>query len=321
MKAYIQAVEQIKQDLLAEYGRIHPEIAPNDILKESPNCKVVLDNVEIAIRNSAKQKIFSQRIRGFKKSRLEEEELVPVYITTDDEDSYHDSLDSVSCSKKILYFLFILRYENFGIAERGRYSDRLHKPEIICPEKSIQIYNVKKQILNYMDEGMPTYGNIQPLVKQYLQAIHTLLTAQKQIYQCEFELNQRFIKYLKDSAQQDLFTNISKVEASTVKALIQVLTALRKRGLDIAEIKGKLKSETIEEVSSQLGQHLQNLQHETQILLEVTVFLDDIIKHLEDPRKYEESKDKKPGETEEAGLMDLIKDGFSSVFTEWLTRK
>ncbi len=203
MEAYSQTAEQIKTDLLSEYSKLHNDISADRVLRVSLNGREVIDNVEIAIRNSAKNKVFSKKVQGNKKSKLDEEDILQFYITTEDEESYTDGVTSIACSKNILYFLFVLRYENFGIAERRKYADALNKLERGYPNLSVTIYGIKKQLVDLMDRGDPSYITVQPLVKQYLVNIRLLLVSQLQIYRCEYNLSKTFGKYLKDSMQED----------------------------------------------------------------------------------------------------------------------
>ncbi len=322
MESYIQTAEQIKEDILAEYVKTYPGSSIDDVYG-NPDGLRVLDNIEIVLRNSAKQKIFSERVRGLKKSKLDGDEILTAYLTTEDNESYTDSLDSISCSKKICYFLFTMRYNNFGLKERSKYADILRKQENLCPAKNIEIYNIKKSLINCMHEGNPVYSKIQPLIAQYLQALRTLLDGQKKIYQCETDLIDRFNIFLKELIVSDISESRFKNDKSSLKILMQVILALEKRGLETPKIEKTLKNQSIESITIELDEHLQNLKDECDILSEVTSFLEDVILYIELSRKKEENEAKKEAmEEKESGtnLMSYVKESFSSTFADWLNK-
>ncbi|RJP26581.1 MAG: hypothetical protein C4527_14665 [Candidatus Omnitrophota bacterium] len=323
MESYVQTAVQMKEDVLSEFERSFPEIAGNDPYKAKPNVLRVLDNIEIVFRNSAKQKIFSERVRGIQKSRLDGDEILSAYLTTDDNDSYNDSLNSIGCSKKICFFLFTSRYNGFGLVERTKYTDILRKQETLCPAKNVEIYNVKKILADFMVEGNPTYANIQPLVTRYVQALRALLDSQRNIYQCEAELNEIFADCLDEFAQTGLNPDKVKLNPVSMKAMLQVFNDLRKRGLEIPEIKQNETNEPIRSICVELRDHQQNLLDECDILQDVVHFLDDVILYIEKAKQAEEraqsAKEKKEA-GEDVGAFAAFRETFSSKFNEWLNR-
>lgn len=321
MDAYTQAAEQIKMDLLSEYAKLHGGVSADKVLRSSLNGREVIDNVEIAIRNSVKNKAFSHRVRDTDKSTLDDDDIIQLYITTDDEESYNDGKTSISCSKNILYFLFVMRYENFGITERRKYADALNNLERSYPNLSVTIYGIKKQLVDLMDKGNPDYPTVQPLVKQYLINIRLLLVSQLQIYRCESNLCKIFRKYLQESIKNDFFSEKAKVNSSTVKALIKVFKALDKRGVGMPNYKKKITTETIDIVLEQIEDHLIDLKSETEVINEIAEFLERLIKYMENPaKKVESNKPAAPptnkNDKNSAGLFDSIKEGFS----DWLNK-
>ncbi|MEW6235090.1 MAG: hypothetical protein AB1656_06860 [Candidatus Omnitrophota bacterium] len=312
MERYIQAAEQIKEDVMEEFRKINPHIAPNRILKEMPNARTVMDNIEIVIRNAAKHKIFSQRVLNGKKSSLDDADLIAAYLTTSDAESYNDSLLALSCSRRTCYFLFVSRYNNFSLAERAKYIDNLLTQEKICPDKSITLFNIKKELVGMMMEGNPTYFSIQKLVHSYMEALLDLLLAQKKIYQCEYELNRLFIQYLKELLQGEF--DKDKIVTSCLKPLIHVFIGLKKRGLDIPPIKGTLKSQSVEDIVEELKGHQQNLQKEVEILSDVMDFLQETLVNI-----VESNKPKKPEEEISLSKATLsLSEKFSEKFAAWL---
>jgi len=322
MEAYIQASEQIKSDLISEYAELHEGVTPEKVLRASLNGTEVLTNVEAAIRSSAKNKFLSKRGKGLKKYKLDDDDLVQLYITTDDEETYNDGLNSISCSKNILYFLFVMRYENFGITERRKFSDSLNQCERNYPKQSINIYNNKKQMVDYMDSGDPTYKTIQPIVKQYLVNIRLFLVAQLKIYGMELSLCKTFCKYLKETMEQDFFQDKKKANSSTIKALVKLFKAMEKRGVEMPKYKKKITSETVGQVVEQLEEQLLDLKSETGVIHEVTAFIEDVVKYMEDPTKQvDPSEEKAAGaDTKSLGFIEMIKEEISSAFAEWLNK-
>jgi len=322
MEAYIQAAQQVRDDLTEMYYSSVAGASEDDLKDVKGNPRKVLDNVEIVFRNSAKQRLFSQRIRKIPKTKLEDDDLVAAYMCTDDEETYNDALNAISCCKKISYLLFTCRY-NFGIGERNKYQDSLRKQERLCPEKNIEIYNIKKQIVDLMETGPATYAAVQPLVSNMLGALNILLHSQMSIYQTEKELNQRFSEYL--SAVLDPGSSYSKAasEPATLKGIVAAFTAQRQRGMDIPEFKSSIKTDDIATVNEEIKSHVDILAVETENLQLVTQFLDVLIKYIETAaqRENREKKEAEKGHADESGFFESIKDGLSNTLQEWLNRK
>ncbi len=319
MQTYILAAEQVQSDLRSACAAQHG-IPYEEVLSLCLGAQKVLDNVEIVFRNAAKYKLFSHRVLNVEKSQLEQDGLIPAYITTEDPDSYNDSLASIGCSKRVIYFLFIMRLNDFQIKERSHYAERLSKLEELCPKKNIEIFNTKKELVNCMDQKHPTYAMVQPLMEKYLQAVRSLIEVQKNIYQCELELNRRFFHYLTHAMREGFFEQKNDQRTSNVKALLQVFEGYKKRHLEIPPIKNKLSSQILTAVEEELKMHLENLGAEVKVLDEVKLFLDDVLDYMEKPQS-EESHQETAEEEQDASFMQQLQNELSITFAQWLNKK
>ncbi|MBI1388919.1 MAG: hypothetical protein GC154_10775 [bacterium] len=318
MEAYIQTALQVRDDLMEEVFRDVPSESPEASVAKLPHGELVMDNVHIFFRNSAKNKLFSERIRGVKGKRFEENELLPAYITTSDDESYQDALDSIGCCKKIAYFLFISRFEQFQITERNHFSEKLRRLEAICPNKAVETYNVKKQLIDLMgdEEITPTYEPIVKLVSRYILAIKDLLDAQAEVYRSERKLVEFFNDYLAvliDADPNNPHARKLQTDASFVKALKQTIEALDKRGLDLPELQPKMSRDFVKTVGDVLKTHRNNLAGEIKMISDVTDFLNEVV-------EFSDARFKAPPEQkkeQESSLMSLLGE-FSSSFSSWL---
>lgn len=315
MEAYIQAAEQLKEDLADEYIRSHPHTAREDILKSSPNGKVVFDNIEIVFKNSAKYKLFSQRIQGQKRSILEGDELLYSYLTTSDDESYNDSLESAKCCKKMAYFLFTSRFEKFTLVERNKYSDSLRKHEGRLPSKAIDLYNAKKILIDMMGEGKPTHKEIQPVVIRFVELLNDILESQASIYKVEYKLCELFREYLDTILIPQFSSPGFKVEPVKIKALVQALRELRERGLEFEEFKDSISVKLFESVISVMAEHMECLLAEIRTIADVNYFLLDVIKYSEPTEEIKQEKET----VGDAGFMASIRAQITSRVAEWLS--
>ncbi|HOJ61084.1 MAG TPA: hypothetical protein PK878_12420 [bacterium] len=316
MKGYMQAAEQLIEDLLAEYGQISQEEDPRKAIRQTPNGKLLLDNIEIVFRRSAKHKIFSQRIQNLQSSQLEDSDLLPAYLTTSDLACYHDSLHSLGCSKKICYFLFVTRYDHFGVTERGHYSEILRRQEDGCPKHLVHAHEIKKKLLQFLDTGLPDYAAVQPLVSGYLEELVKFLEAQQTIYQCEAELLERLCSYLNDVMLAQLQSDPLSINPYDLKSLMQLLDAIRKRGVEIPKIQGKLNGLVIQQIEDSLRGQIAVLREECGMIGEAACFLQDILENIETPDQIQHAEDQPIGPT----LRSSILEKFSGSFYEWLCK-
>lgn len=314
MEAYIQAAEQIKEDIAAEYLRSHPHIPRDQILNKCPSGKTVFGNIEIALKNSAKYKLFSQRVQGQKRSILEGDELLYSYLTTSNDESYNDSLESAKCCKKLSYFLFTSRYEKYTLVERNLYSDRLHKHENRLPGKAIDLYNTKKSLIDLMDQEKTTYHDVHNRVIRYVGLLNDLLDSQSNIYEIELKLAQLFQDYLDSVLIPQFIQPGFKMETVKVKALIQSIRELRERGLDLDEIKESISTALLESVISVLSDHMDCLRAEIHTIGDVTSFLTDIVKYADPPEEVITEK----GEVRDTSFLALIRSQLPAKIADWL---
>lgn len=319
MEAYIHAARQVKDDIAAELLKDVPAPSPEESVKLCPHGPLVMENVEIVFRNSAKNRLFSDRRRGVKTKQFEDYELLPAYITTSDDDTYQDALDSVSCCKKISYFLFISRYEKFQITQRNKYSDLLRRLEGKCPDRAIQTYHAKKDLIGLMREDediKPTYDQVLYLVAHYIQAIQELLDAQSEVYECEQTLVGIFNEYLGVLINADPSSPHAKklqTDAAFVKALKQAFDALDNRGLELPKLDARITRDYVKNLNTILSSHLTNLQGEAGMIKSVCGFLEILIQYSD--MKYKPPKEKTGGA--DSGVKSMMED-FSSAFKSWL---
>ncbi|MFB3788701.1 MAG: hypothetical protein ACE15F_20270 [bacterium] len=316
MKGYMQAAEQLIDDLLADYGQMSQAEDPRKAIRQTKNGKLLLDNIEIVFRRSAKHKIFSQRIQNLEFFPIEESDLLPAYLTTNDLACYQDSLHSLACSKKICYFLFVIRYDHFGVTERGHYSDLLRRQEDGCPRQLILTHEIKKKMLQFLDTGHPDYAAVQPLVSEYLEGLGIFLEAQRTIYQCEAELLERLCVYLNGELLAQLKTDPEAINPFNLKSLVQLLAAIQKRGVEIPKIQGKINSQVIHAIEDCLREQTGVLRGECGLIGDAARFLDDVRQNIETPEQIKTTGEKSIG----SSLRSSILEKFSGSFYEWLCK-
>ncbi len=314
MQAYIQAAEQLKDDVAAEFIRENPKIPREKMFENCPNGALIFDNIEIVFKNSAKYKLFSQRVQGEISSILKGDDLLYEYLTTSDNESYNDSLESAKCCKKLSYFLFTSRYNKFTLTERNKYSDVLHKYEHRLPDRAVKLYNMKKGLLDLMGEDKPTYNQVHPLVTKYVGYLRDILESQAKIYNIELHLAGFFKTYLSEILIPNFASASFKMEPAKIKALVQALKELKERGLEFDAVKDKINTTILNSLDSVLTDHIDCLRAEVKTISEVTHFLEDIIKYADPPPSITDEK----GKTNEASLMASIRDRITSSFAEWL---
>lgn len=317
MEAYIHAARQAKEDIVDVLMKESNIGSEEEAIKSAPHGGLVLENVEIVFRNSAKNRIFSDRLRGRKTQQFEDADLLPAYLTTSDDETYQDALDSISCCKKLSYFLFVSRFEKFQITERNKYSDLLRRLEHKCPDKAVQTYHAKKELVNFMrdDEHKPTYQEVLELVVYYLQAIQELLDAQADVYSCEATLVGLFNEYLGVLINADPSSPHAKklqTDAAFVKAMKQSIDALDNRGLELPELQSKITRDYVKTLNNVLSAHLENLKNESAMIKDVCKFVKLMIDYSD--MKYTPPEDKGK---QDSGLKSVLED-FSSAFKSWL---
>jgi hypothetical protein len=314
MQAYIQAAEQLKDDIAEEFIRENPKIPREKMFETCPNGALIFDNIEIVFKNSAKYKLFSQRVQGKLSSILQGDDLLYEYLSTNDNESYNDCLESAKCCKKLSYFLFTSKYDKYTLTERNKYTDVLHKYERRLPDRAVKLYNMKKGLLDLMVEDKPTYNKVHPLVVKYIGYLKDILESQSKIYNIELHLAMFFKTYITDHLIPEFSSASFKMEPARIKALVQSLKELKERGLEFDEVKDKINIAILNSLDSVLTEHVDCLKAEVQTINEVTSFLEDIIKYADPPSNIANEN----GETTDSGLMTNIRDRITSSFADWL---
>lgn len=278
MEGYINAADQVKQDILEQYMKFYKITKVEDVMCQGKNANKLFDNIEIVFRNSAKAKLFSGKI---KKTFVEIEELVPVYFTTSDDESYKDCMNAVTLCKRISYFLFTNRSENFDLTIRNTFNENLRKLQEKAPEQAIEIYNHTKDLFTLIDQNIVDYSKVQPKTEKYLESLGSMLTIQKDIYVCEIKLCVIFKKYCENKVLNEWFSGAGKVNRIGLNALIQVIKALDKRGVEVPKVRDRVNPKSVSEVLVHLEDHITTIQSEVDVLVDMIEFISEIIKYME----------------------------------------
>lgn len=278
MEGYINAADQVKQDILDQYMKYNKITNVEEVFANAKNGHKVFDNIEIVFRNSAKAKLFSGKVT---KTFVDIEELVPVYFTTSDDESYKDCMNAITLCKRISYFLFTNRAENYDLTVRTKFNEDLRTFQEKAPELAVEIYNHTKDLFTLMDITYVDYGKVQPKVEKYLESLGAMLTVQKDIYVIEIKLCTTFKKYVEKTVLTEWFSGAGKVNRAGLNALIQVIRALDRRGLEVPKVRDRVNPKVVGETLVQLEDHITTVQSEVDVLVEIIQFIGDIIKHME----------------------------------------
>lgn len=298
MEGYINAADQIKQDILDQYMKYFKIQNVEDVMCRGKNANKLFDNIEIVFRNSAKKKILSGKI---KKTFVDIEELIPVYFTTSDDESYKDCMNAITLCKRISYFLFTNRAEKFELTTRTAFNEKLRTYQEKSPELAVEIYNHTKDLFMLIDQNIVDYAKVQPRTEKYLESLGAMLTTQKDIYVCEIQLSSIFKKYCEQTVLNEWFSGAGKVNRAGLNALIQVIRAMDKRGLEVPKVKDRVNPKSVGEMLVQLEDHITTIQSEVDVLVDMCEFIHEIIKYMEsgglelrtlsDPKKKEAPAD------------------------------
>ncbi len=278
MEGYINAAEQVKEDILDQYLKYHKSKDADAVFSQGKRGKELFDNIEIVFRRSAKAKMFSGKIN---KKLVDIEELVPVYFTTSDDESYKDCMNAITLGKRISYFLFTNRAESFDLSARTDVNEKLRKLQEKAPEIAVQIYNHSKDLFMLIDANVVDYEKVQPRVEKYLESLGSMLNAQKDIYVIEVKLATLFKKYVEKTVLEEWFSGAGKVNRAGLNALIQVIRAMDKRGMNVPNVKDRVNPKVIGEMIEELEDHVTTIQSEIEVVEDMVVFIGDIIHYME----------------------------------------
>ena len=315
MEAYIQAAQQIKDDIVEEFLRTHPHIKREKILYDTPNGMTVLGGIDHIFKNSAKYKLFSQRSQIPPSPILEGDERFCNYINTHNIDSYNHIMDIPKFCRKISYFLFTSRCEQFTLIERNLNSDRLRKHELLLSAKSIELFNAKKSFSDLIAKGEPTEQDVLFNLIVYLDILNTLLVSRSVITRIEHKLCDLLFGYFKNVLIPKFSTPGFKIETSNMKALNQVIKDLHNQGIQWEKTPKALSIHTLENGTEALGNHLETIQEEIDHIREINRFIIDVVKYADPPESIKQAEEK----IGEAGMMEAIRQFLSMKLAVWLS--
>ncbi|MBN2329952.1 MAG: hypothetical protein JXR73_22625 [Candidatus Omnitrophica bacterium] len=295
--------------------RIYPDVKRNEILSHCPGGKDVFDNIEITLKNSIKYKLFSQRILGEKKAILEGDDLLNDYLSTTDTESYNDSLNSAKLCKKLSYFLFTICHNQFSLTERSQISDRLRKHENRLPATSIEIYNLKKNFIDMMHERNVTHNQVLFKVIRHIHLLHDSLESQQMIYRIEYKLIDDFLQYLHKGLIPLFSKSDFKLDPAKTKALLQVIIAIRQRGLELEEVKGSISTGYFQSLANVLAEQKSCLKAEIKTIDEVRKFLLEAAKYADPPESLIKQRDAMG----ESKFMSTIRKLITARIAQWLS--
>jgi len=277
MDEFTYTAEQIKEMIISDYLKRHPQIKREEIVTNLVNGRFVIGTVEVIFRDLSQKKGKPKELFEERKEQIDE-------LSRGGDERCTLSLTSIQSSKKYVDWLFQSRFTGFLEKDREDNFLYLSKQETICSERAVEINEIKQQFTDAMQENKkPTHSQIQGYVYAYMKAVHAQLKSQALIYKREVDLGNRFVT-CSQALIQNHFTNIrAGANPSAVRALSKAIITLRDNQVMTPEVKTDQDLRSFNNALTELGAKLEKRREEYENLHEIVTFLESYIEQLKPP--------------------------------------
>ncbi len=289
MDDYSFAADQMKEIIVNDYLRKHPDIKRHEIVTKSVNGRIIVETITSTFNKlSEKQKQ--------KKGPSDKEKRLLKHLSEGGDERYAASLDSLGASRKYADWLSSSTFTSFQAKEKSETDDFLDKRETDAGRRAQELLYVRKKFTDQMSSSTkPSRSLIQTLMMEYIAAVMRQLKVQAQLYGKEVELGDMFSFNIKKFLR-DHFDKFESAPEKVIATIGKAFKILQKGKPQAVNVTGKEDHKKIQILIDQQSQELGVQRQEYQMILQLVAFLENLLAQMKStdlsiPEKKKEDAD------------------------------
>ncbi|RJP31139.1 MAG: hypothetical protein C4527_08235 [Candidatus Omnitrophota bacterium] len=288
MTDYKYAAQQMKEAIIDEFLKKHPGVSRQQVITRTVNGRVIADTINNTFNVTQKQqaeKPQDAKLLG-EIVRRGEEQLVA-------------SLDSITCSKKYVDWLFSSPTTGFDEKEKNENIQFLEKREITAGNRAVDVHKVKINLTKVVaSKSKATSSLAQTLVQEYLQAVLDQLKCQKSIFDRELVLGERFSTHTTSFIEKNLKTVQPQIKPTTVQALIKAYSILKNEKMEKMAITNPKNYQQFKTELDQFNKNLKSKREQLEAIQRLIHFIETILESMGNPPSEGNAKTKTPSSSQ-----------------------
>ena len=272
---YSYVAEQLKESIIQDYLKKHPDVSRADIVTKTVNGRVIVETVTNAfsrVSERAKQEKFSSP--GDKKA-LE-------MLNEEADERYQRMQESVSSCRSMVDWLFDWQFSGFDEEKKQTNSAFLDAKEEQIDRRSIDLLYVKKKFADAMQsKSKAPQSVIKVMTLEYVNCLLDQLKAQADIYNKEIELG----GFFSSSVKRFIADNIDALENSDEKILKYVgmtVAFLQKNIIKGVHVSGEEDHKKLSESLDRLDEQLRYRREQYEQIKNLIQVIEKMIAALQD---------------------------------------
>ncbi len=289
MDEYKKAAEEMKEAIINEYLKKHPEVNRHEIITRLVNGRIVIDTITNVFNNMAGRKAASKAIAPEGVKRLRE-------LAHGGDERYAVCLESISQSIKYINWLHAAKFTTFGDKEKNDNLNNLNKKEELCGIKTLEVNQAKEKLTQLMaSKTKMNSSSARTLVMEYFHTSLGQLKCQCSIFQRECTLGDTF----GSNAHHFIMNSKSApdtiaLKTSSLRSLEDLYKVLIGSKINIKHVTSKEQLQKLERGMDDFQVELQNRRQELEKLKTMVEVLEAVLDSMEQQVKETKSKSSGP---------------------------
>ena len=291
---YSQAAEEMKEMLITEYLKKNPEARRKEITTNVVNGRIVIETVVNVIQNCSPKQNKKPPTFTAKESYLLKQ------LAAGGDERYAECLASIESSKKYVVWLHGVKFIPFGDSKKNEILEFLSKKNEISGKRSLDILNVKKQLIQLMKTDVKaSKSNVQTMTMEYMQAVKGQLIAQGAIFNIEINLGNTFTENVEKFIKDNIRVAQPKLDKKSLIDIAKAYHVASNEKINPLDVPKKIDNKEFDKAIDNIKYKLDKLRKEFDNIQKLISFMEELV------NKLLQSKDKDlsvpPGKEEKPG--------------------
>jgi len=287
MPDYGRAAEEMKELIIQDYLKKHPNLTRHDVVTKTVNGRVICETISTAFNKMAE--------KNRQKPLSDKEKLLLDKLKEGHDDRYASSLDSIGKSRNYAAWLYKVSFADFDEKAKKETMIFLDKHEEESGRKALELLSVRRKFTNAMGSKIkPSQSLIKTLMMEYAHATMNQFKLQSKVYGKEIDLSEIFAGSVQKFLQAH-FDHFKDMDESVLLAIGKACQMLRGADLSRVDVTGNEEAEAVKEALNKFNNRLENLRKEFTMIQKLIAYLE---KMLDDMGELDveslKPKDEKP---------------------------
>lgn len=277
MDDYSYAAEQMKEIIINDYLRKHPDVKRHEIVTKTVNGRVIVETITSTFNKLSE--------KNKEKSLSPKEKKLLSHLAQGGDVRYASTLDSAGSCRQYVDWLLAATFAAFTENDHVSNMEFLEKREIEAGKRAQELLYVRKKFTDQMSATTkPSRSLIQTLMMEYIASVMRQLKVQSQCFGKEIELGKLFNAHVK-TFLRDNFDRLSSVPEKVIATIGKAFKILQKGSPQSINVTGKEDHKKVQELLDKQHQELSVRRQEYEMIKQLIAFLENMLNQMNEPEE------------------------------------